>query len=81
MKPSLASYTQSHTHICILTRFKLLSYNHSWTPGLLVGRKGGREGGRGGRKRNDSHVVISVYVSKECVTLKTAAATDNNINS
>ena len=43
---------------------------------------GGREGGRGGREEgNDSHVVISVYVSKECVTLKTAAATDNNINS
>ena len=47
----------------------------------MVGRKGGREGGRGGREENDSHVVISVYVSKECVTLKTAAASDKNINS
>ena len=46
-----------------------------------MGEEGGREGGRGGRERNDSHVAISVYVSKECVTLKTAAATDNNINS
>ena len=44
-------------------------------------REGGREGGKVGEEGNDSHVVISVYVSKECVTLKTAAATDNNINS